>query len=176
MRTFISFVFLFFTCQISIAADAKSEADSDALESRAQLVKQDLIELGKDMEFFEQDMIYPATTRLEVFVSMDIGRLFTLEGINLLLDDQPLAIHDYFSLEADGFKKGAVQKLYVGNVPAGKHEIKVFFKGKGPHARKYKRGLVHGFEKKSQSMVLELRILDDEKQLQPTFIAKEWHV
>lgn len=176
MRTFYSFVFLFFLSHFSLAADDKSEAATDALESRAQLIKQDLIELGKDMEFFEQDMIYPTETRFEVFVSMDIGRLFTLEGINLLLDDQPVAIHDYFSLEADGFKKGATQKLFLGNLAPGKHELKVFFRGKGPRAQNYKRGLIHNFEKKAQSMILELRITDDEKQLQPTFVAKEWHV
>ncbi|MFQ3236261.1 MAG: hypothetical protein ACI9C4_001832, partial [Paraglaciecola sp.] len=69
--------------------------------------------------------------------------------------------------------RGGVQKLYVGNIDQGKHEISAFFHGLGPEKRPYKRGVVINFEKDDEAKALELKIRDSSVKLQPKFEAVE---
>ncbi len=70
--------------------------------------------------------------------------------------------------------KGGVQRLYVGNLKAGQHEIVAFFTGKGPQDRDYKSGATIKFEKGIAAKYLELKITDRRQKLQPEFEIKDW--
>jgi hypothetical protein len=67
-----------------------------------------------------------------------------------------------------------VQRLYVGNLKVGPHELVAFFNGKGPNDRAYKRGASLRFEKGVGAKYLELKIDDRQKKLQPEFEIKDW--
>jgi hypothetical protein len=71
-------------------------------------------------------------------------------------------------------REGGVQRLYVGNLRAGEHELVAFFNGKGPHDRDYRRGATHNFEKGLGTKYVELRIEDRQSNQQPEFAVKEW--
>ena len=43
--------------------------------------------------------------------------------------------------------RGGVQRLWLGNLKAGEHEVTAFFTGQGPHQRDYKRGTTLKVEK-----------------------------
>jgi hypothetical protein len=70
--------------------------------------------------------------------------------------------------------RGGVQRVYLGNLKAGKHEIVAFFTGKGPHERDYKRGTTIRFDKATDPKYIELQIKDDQNKLQPDFVVKMW--
>ena len=74
----------------------------------------------------------------------------------------------------DALHRGGVQRLYVGNLKAGEHELVAFFTGKGPHERDYRRGTSLKFEKEVGTKYLELRISDREAALQPEFVVRQW--
>jgi hypothetical protein len=67
-----------------------------------------------------------------------------------------------------------VQRVFVGNLKAGKHELVAFFTGKGPHERDYRRGTTLTFEKSVGARFLELKISDRVSALQPEFVVREW--
>jgi hypothetical protein len=70
--------------------------------------------------------------------------------------------------------RGGVQRVYLGNLKAGTHEIVAFFTGKGPHDRDYKRGTTIKFDKTTDPKYIELRIKDSTGKLQPEFDVKVW--
>ena len=53
-----------------------------------------------------------------------------------------------------------MQRLYVGNLRAGQHELVALFTGKGPNERDYRRGASLKFEKGVGAKYLELKISD----------------
>jgi hypothetical protein len=63
--------------------------------------------------------------------------------------------------------------LYLGNLRTGKHELVATFTGKGTHERDYKRGTTLIFEKQTEPKLIELKIRDLQKKLQPEFEVKE---
>jgi hypothetical protein len=67
-----------------------------------------------------------------------------------------------------------VQRLYVGNMRVGDHELVAVFTGEGPHERDYRRGASVTFEKGIGPKYIELTISDRESSLQPEFVVKEW--
>jgi len=70
--------------------------------------------------------------------------------------------------------KGGVQRLYVGNLKAGSHELIVLCNGKGPNERYYRRGANLRFEKGVGAKYLELKITDHARAQQPEFEIKDW--
>jgi len=70
--------------------------------------------------------------------------------------------------------KGGVQRLYVGNLRSGQHELVALFNGKGPHERSYRRAASVRFEKGVGAKYLELKITDHQRAQQPEFEIKDW--
>jgi hypothetical protein len=68
---------------ISVGAGAQTgQNEAGNLES----VKQDLIELKRDLVILEEDLLYPASSQVAVFLSMDVGEFFALDAVTVKLD------------------------------------------------------------------------------------------
>jgi hypothetical protein len=157
------------------AASAAAPAAPPApLETRVQQLKADLIQLNRDLLILEEELLFPASTQVAVFVSMDVGRLFELESVKIKLDDKLVAQHLYSPLEVQALHRGGVQRLVLANLKSGEHRIDAFFTGRGPHERDYKRGATVKFEKGSEPRYIELRIRELQAKLQPEFEVKVW--
>ena len=122
----------------------------------------------------EEELLFPANTQVALFVSMDVGKLFELDSVQIKLDDKVVANYLYTPLEVQALHRGGVQRVYLGNLRTGPHEIVAFFTGKGPHDRDYKRGATVKFEKGTDAKYIELRIQDLLQKLQPEFDVKVW--
>lgn len=167
------------TANVATAAPASSAASSAAtsptgLDTRIQDLKGDVIRLNRDLLVLEEDLLFPASTQVALFVSMDVGRLFALDSVQVSLDDKVVANYLYTPLEVEALHRGGVQRLYLGNLRAGEHTLVAFFTGKGPHERDYKRGATLKIEKGSDPKYIELRIRDSTQKLQPEFDVKVW--
>ena len=166
----------------AVAADAAAPAPSAAaaapepagLDARVQQLKADVIRLNRDLLVLEEELLYPAGTQVALFVSMDVGKLFDLESVQIKLGDKLVATHLYTSQEVQALHRGGVQRVYVGNLRAGKHQVTAFFTGRGPHERDYKRGTTLEFDKGTEPRYIELRIRDAQPKLQPEFDVKIW--
>jgi hypothetical protein len=144
------------------------------LDQRTQSLKQEVMELNRDLLALEEELLFPASTQVAVFLSMDIGSLFALDAVEVKLDDKVVAHYLYTQREIEALRRGGVHRLYLGNLRVGKHELVAFFTGKGPHERDYRRGATLEFEKQTDPKYIELQISDVTHNLQPEFHVKEW--
>jgi hypothetical protein len=155
-------------------APAAAPAASGPLDGRIQDVKSDVIKLNRDLLVLEEELLFPANTQVALFVSMDVGKMFDLDSVQIKLDDKVVASYLYTPLEVEALHRGGVQRVFVGNLKTGDHELVAFFTGKGPHDRNYKRGATVKFEKGTGAKYIELRIQDSMNKLQPEFDVKTW--
>jgi hypothetical protein len=155
------------------AAPASAPAPS-TLDARIQDVKGDVIRLNRDLLVLEEELLFPANTQVALFVSMDVGKLFQLDSVQIKLDDKIVTNYLYTPQEVLALHRGGVQRVYLGNLRAGAHELVAFFTGQGPHERDYKRGATVKFDKGTEPKYIELRIKDSAGKLQPEFDVKVW--
>lgn len=157
-----------------VPAFAQSAAAPAPVDQQVQSLKSDVLDLNRDLFVLEQELLYPANTQVAVFVSMDAGTFFALDSVQLKIDGKEVADYLYTPREVHALVQGGVQRLYVGNLKAGKHELVAFFTGKGPHDLDYTRGASLEFRKGIGAKYLELTISDDQSKLQPQFRIKNW--
>jgi hypothetical protein len=159
----------------AVAASAPAGAASAAsLDGRIQEAKGDVIRLNRDLLVLEEELLFPASTQVAVFVSMDVGKLFELGSVQVKLDDKVVANYLYTDAEVKALHRGGVQRMYLGNLRAGTHELVALFTGGGPHFRDYKRGASIKFDKGTEPKYIELQIKDSTGKLQPEFVIKVW--
>jgi hypothetical protein len=156
------------------AAASAPEPAATALDTRIQDTKADVIRLNRDLLVLEEELLFPANTQVALFVSMDVGKLFELDSVQVKLDDKLVANYLYTPAEVKALHRGGVQRVYVGNLRAGEHTLTAFFTGGGPHSRDYKRGATIKFDKGADPKYIELQIKDATAKLQPEFDVKVW--
>ena len=160
---------------LAVAGPVSGEtAELKNLDSEAQDLKKELLALNRDLFILEEELLFPANTQVSVFVSLDVGEFFALDAMELKIDGKDVSSYLYTEKEVEALHRGGVQRLYVGNLKAGEHELVAILTGKGPREREYRRGTTLSFEKKLGAKYLELQIRDSEKRLQPEFFVKEW--
>src|SRR5688500_9962906 len=158
---------------IATAAVAPAAAPA-SLDNRIQDLKGDVIRLNRDLLVLEEELLFPANTQVALFVSMDVGKLFELDSVQIKLDDKVVTNYLYTPMEVQALHRGGVQRVYLGNLKAGTHEVVAFFTGGGPHFRDYKRGTTIKFDKGTDPKYIQLRIKDSTGKLQPEFDVKIW--
>ena len=121
------------------------DGDTRGLDTEVQGLKKDAVDLNKDLFILEEELLFPANTQVAVFLSMDVGSFFALDSVQLRIDDKEVINYLYTPREVQALLKGGVQRLYVGNLKVGRHELVAYFNGQGPNDRPYKRGASHAF-------------------------------
>ena len=149
-------------------------AATPSLDEQVQALKTQTVALNRDLFILEEELLFPANTQVAVFVSVDVGDFFALDSITLKIDNREVSDYLYTPREVSALLKGGVQRLYVGNLKSGQHELVAFFNGKGPHNRDYRRAASIKFEKGVGAKYLELKITDRQHAQQPEFEIKDW--
>jgi hypothetical protein len=155
------------------AAEAPPQ-EFKSLDQDVQSLKKEVLDLNRELFTLEEELLFPANTQVAVFVSMDVGAFFSLDTLTLKVDNKEVANYLYTEREAEALLKGGVQRVYIGNLKVGNHELVAFFTGKGPNVRDYKRGTSMQFEKGVGAKYVELKITDSQRKEQPEFVVKEW--
>ncbi len=146
------------------------------LSAQVEDIKKASLELNRDLLLLEEDLLFPANTQIAVYVSMDVGTYFELDAVKLKINDELVASHLYTEKQNSALIRGGIQRLYLGNLKTGSHELTAFFHGYGPERREYKRGATFNLKKDQSPTMLEIRIRDSKKTMQPDFDFKEWHL
>jgi hypothetical protein len=160
-------------CLLSPYAGIAQQAPSE-LEQEIEQLKEQVLKLNRNLFILQEDLLFPANTQFNVFLSLDAGRLFALDSVQLKIDDKVVANHLYTEREIEALKRGGVQRLYQGNLASGEHEIIALFIGKGPNGRDYRRGKAITIDKGSDPQYVQLVIRDDAAKEQPEFDALTW--
>lgn len=164
-------------CGSHVFAQTAAPAKGGPAKSAEQVesLKESVLTLNRDLLILEEELLYPASSQVAVYVSMDLGAYFALDAIKLEIDNKLVASELYTDKQTKALFRGGVQRLYLGNLKAGEHEISAFFTGRGPQ-QDYKRGAKIVITKDQEPVVLELRIVDSTAQLQPVFDIKQWQM
>ena len=153
---------------------ALEEAEKQALDANIEALKKEVLSLNRDLFILEEDLLFPSNTQFSIFLSMNAGALFVLDSVQLKIDDKNIANHLYTERELAALKRGGVQRLYIGNLPSGEHEIIAIFTGVGPSGRDYRRGETITIEKTTEPQFVEFIIKDDSSKEQPEFDVRIW--
>lgn len=159
------------------ATDEKAAVKEDTfkgLDSEIQDLKKEVVELNRDLFILEEELLFPSSTQVAVFLSVDTGTFFSLDSVQLKLDDKIVSNYLYTGREVSALHQGGVQRIYTGNLKAGDHELVAFFTGKGPNGRDYRRGANLVISKGLGPKFVELKIVDSSGKEQPDFTVKEW--
>ncbi len=156
------------------AQAAPAPEDKRSLDARVQDLKKQAKALNRDLFILEEELLFPSNTQLAVFLSIDVGSYFRLDAVQLKIDDKVVANHLYTQRELDALERGGVQRLWLGNVKSGEHELIATFTGPGPNNRDYRRATTIKFKKGAAAKFMELKIVDVTSKLQPEFVVREW--
>jgi hypothetical protein len=159
---------------VPVAAVPTPVAAVAGVDAGMQALKDEVLDLNRELFMLEEELLFPANTQVAVFVSMDVGQFFALDSVQLKIDDKPISNYLYTEREVRALLRGGVHRLYLGNLKTGEHELTAVFTGQGPHARDYRRGATLKVEKGVGAKFVELRISDRQSAQQPEFMVREW--
>ena len=159
---------------ISPLSAQEQEQTATQLQQDIQDLKKEVLKLNRNLFILEEDLLFPANTQFSVFLSVDAGQLFTLDAVQLKIDDKVVINHLYTERELTALKRGGIQRLYIGNLASGEHEIVAIFTGVGPNGRDYRRGETLKVDKGSDPQFVELQIIDNPTKEQPDFKSRIW--
>jgi hypothetical protein len=148
--------------------------DNRTTAEKLESLKNEVLAVNRDLFILEEDLLFPASTQLATYFSVDIGYFFSLDNIKLKLDGKQVTHHLYTEKDVSALYRGAIQKVFLGNVSTGEHELVAILIGKGPHKRKYRRAVSFTFKKGTEAKALEIQLRDDEGKLQPKLSVVEW--
>ena len=159
---------------LALAPAAFAAQETPALQQEIQDIKQQTLELNRDLFILEEELLFPSNTQLAVFLSMDVDELFALDAVKLSIDGAVVTNYLYTERQVDALQRGGVQRLYMGNLKAGEHEIVAVFTGRGPQGRDFRRATQIQLVKANGAKHLELKITGSQTTQQPDFAVKEW--
>jgi hypothetical protein len=151
------------------------ERDIEALDVKIQRLKEDVLDLNTRLFRLQEDLLYPDDSSLVIFLSVEGGNYFVLDSVKLVLNDTMVTTYLYTDREVTALKKGGIQRLYMGNVKSGDHQLSAVFTGKGPQGQDYKRAESITLAKEKGAAFLKLVIRDDDAKKQPEFVYESWH-
>ena len=165
-------VALLFCGTSAFAEQAPDDAQPVALS--VEDLKKKVIQLNRDLFILEEDLLFPANTQFVVFLSLDTGSFLQLDTVKLKVGDDVVASHLYTERQVNALSRGGMQRLYMGNLKTGAHEVTVFVEGLGSDQRAYKKAATITLEKSTDLKAIEVRIRDRSSDHQADVSIVEW--
>ena len=100
------------------------------LDEQIQEIKSDVLRMTAELTRLEEKLLYPSGTQVAIFVALAKDDTMRLDAVRLKIDGQLAAHYIYSFKELEALHKGGVQRIYVGNVATGDHQLEVLVDGK----------------------------------------------
>ncbi len=139
-------------------AAAFDEQQMRGLDEQVQEVKSDVLGIAAELSQLEEKLLYPSGTQVAVFVALAKGDQMRLDAVRLQIDGQLVAHYIYSSKELEALRKGGVQRVYVGNVATGDHQLDVVVDGKLESGTDFSRTEHFKFRKEVKPKLVELTL------------------
>jgi len=163
-RGFILFIAMGMLSFPAFAGEVSKEQNK-SLDEQVQEVKTETLSLGVQLRLLEEKLLYPSSTQVAVYVSLEEMTRFRLDSIEIRVDDKPVAQHLYTLRELDALQKGGMQRLYVGNISSGEHGLQVLTIGRGAGSSGLRKTETFKFRKEEGPKLLEVRLVDSESHM-----------
>jgi hypothetical protein len=109
------------------------------LDEQVQEVKSDVLSISQELSRLEEKLLYPSGTQVAIFVALAKGDQMRLDSVRLQIDGQLVTQHIYSAKELEALRKGGVQRIYVGNVTTGDHQLDVLVDAKLDDGKDFSR-------------------------------------
>lgn len=135
-------------------------------------LSKNLLILGKTLTHLEDGLLTPPGFQLVVFLSLDTSDDFILREINLSINGNKVQNRKYKLKEVQALHKGGAHRLYIANLPVGKHNITVsYISGTGNNSE-YQGEKTFSFKKNPKRKTIELKLSSFIGS--PEFSIREW--
>lgn len=128
------------------------------LDEQVQQTKSDVLSIAAELNQLEEKLLYPSGTQVAIFVALTKGNEMRLDAVRLQIDGQLVAHYIYSAKELEALRKGGVQRIYVGNVATGDHQLNVLVDGKAKGGADFNRTDHFTFHKEVKPKLVELRV------------------
>src|SRR5262249_22287708 len=128
------------------------------LDEQVQEVKSDVLSIAAELNQLEEKLLFPSGTQVAVFVALAKGDQMRLDAVRLEIDGQLVAHYIYSAKELEALRKGGVQRIYVGNVATGDHQLNVLVDGKLKAGADFSRTEHFTFHKEVKPKLVELTV------------------
>jgi hypothetical protein len=128
------------------------------LDEQIQEIKSDVLSISAELRGLEEKLLYPSGTQVAVFVALAKGEPMRLDAVRLQIDGQLVAHYIYSAKELEALRKGGVQRIYVGNVATGDHQLEVLVDAKLESGEDFSRTEHFGFRKEVKPKMVGLTL------------------
>lgn len=153
---------------------AAREARFAQLDATTEQVLNEVTLLGAEMAVLEEARELSSKSQLLVLVTVDPSPFFQLDAIQLHVDEQAVAHHQYSDAELAALRQGGSHRLFWDNLPSGRHQLTVSMMGRVPKdpdfQRESKLVIISGVGRR----VVELRVTSGKSQPFPEMSLREW--
>lgn len=118
------------TVGLPVSAQQGDQQQMRGLDEQVQEIKSDVLGISAELSRLEEKLLYPSGTQVAIFVALAEGDAMRLDAVRLQIDGQLVAHYIYSAKELDALRNGGVQRVYVGNVATGDHQLEVLVDGK----------------------------------------------
>ncbi|MBL3556747.1 AraC family transcriptional regulator [Marinobacter sp. JB05H06] len=147
---------------------------ADTLDTEIDRLKADVADLSQTLYELEEDVLYPADTQVAVFLTLKDREGLELDTVELYLDDMPVASHLYTERERTSLKRGGVQRLYLGNLPHGAHQLRAVLTARSANERFVRREVTHDFRKRPGESRIQMTLDARAPDFEPVVSFQEW--
>ena len=126
------------------------------LDEQVQDVKSDVLSIAAELNQLEEKLLYPSETQVAIFVALAKGDTMRLDAVRLQIDGKLVVHYIYSAKELEALRKGGVQRIYVGNVATGDHQLEVLVDGKLEGGADFSRTEHLSFRKEVKPKLVEL--------------------
>ncbi|PTQ88181.1 hypothetical protein [Agitococcus lubricus] len=166
--------FLLVACLTAAVSSTSFAAGENSLPSDLQDLKSDVLTLNRDVSQLENELLFPSSSTT-ILVGVNAGSKLRLVDVKLSIDDQIVSYHAYSEQETVALSKGGLQRLYMGNVNSGSHNIQAVITAYDANGKDFQRTVNYTFSKNSLRKIVEIKAGDDVSNAQPAvFNFREW--
>jgi hypothetical protein len=156
----LAFVFAFLLCLGSAHGSAQQDDRQQmrGLDEQVQEIKSDVLSISAELSRLEEKLLYPSGTQVAIFVALAEGDPLRLDAVRLQIDGRLVAHYIYSAKELEALRKGGVQRIYVGNVTTGEHQLEVLVDGQLEGGKDFSRTEQFAFRKEVKPKLVELTL------------------
>jgi hypothetical protein len=154
-------------------AQQKDQQQMRGLDEQIQEIKSDVLRISEELSRLEEKLLYPSGTQVAVFVALAKDDKMRLDAVRLQIDGQLVAHYIYSAKELEALRKGGVQRIYVGNVATGDHQLTVLVEGKREGGADFSRTEQFAFRKEVKPKLVGLTLAGPDSSSKPIALG-EW--
>ena len=119
-----------------VHAEQVTKEQIKGLDEQVQDIKKDVLGISAELNLLEEKLLFPSSTQISIFVSLEDDTGFQPDAIKVNLDSNDVAHHIYTFKELEALQEHGVQHIYTGNIRTGEHSLQVSIIGKDGGSKK----------------------------------------